>query len=214
MRAALASAVVGLLLVVAVWACTAERVSPAFACSDQSECDPGRVCTQGYCVVGRPDAGPADARECPSVCDSCDLPSLTCTITGDGSAVSCPSGWNCDIHCPTPGSCDSITCTAGTSCDITCGAGACGDARHDPVLLHEQRERQVLGGHLGVALRSGQITGVREGFLRLDGELVGAHGQVSPIYRVWRRRIRSSTGGWVWNSDCNERPKLATGATM
>jgi hypothetical protein len=59
---------------------------------------------------------------------------------------------------------------------LTVDAGARGDLGHDAFFLVEQGEGEVLGGDFRMALARGQIPGVGQRFLSLDGELVGAHG--------------------------------------
>ena len=54
-------------------------------------------------------------------------------------------------------------------------AGTPQDGRHDPALLLEQREKEVVGGHLGVAARPGQALSRGQSLLRLDGEAIGLH---------------------------------------
>lgn len=112
--------------------CTTNRVSDNFACTTDADCDPGRVCDTGYCVVGKRlvDARPFnDAPVCPAVCGgSCDFSTMSCSITGNGVPVTCPAGWNCTITCAAAGACPTVACTGAKRCDVSCtGAGACGN---------------------------------------------------------------------------------------
>jgi hypothetical protein len=121
----LLGAVVGALL----WSCSVNRVSDGFKCTTHADCDPDRMCTQNYCVIGpRPlvDAAPQpiDAAVCPAACGgTCNFSTMSCTIIGTGSGnITCPTGWNCNIMCPTSGACGTINCISAASCDIDCTA--------------------------------------------------------------------------------------------
>ncbi|MCX5741188.1 MAG: hypothetical protein NT062_01675 [Proteobacteria bacterium] len=117
-------------LVILAWllgACVPHTRSGDFECSQQLDCDPiGRVCSEGYCVVG----APIDAPGCPAACDACDLVTKTCKINcnnaSDCTGLSCPDGYACDITCRT-NACPFIDCTKGASCKVACnGANSCG----------------------------------------------------------------------------------------
>jgi hypothetical protein len=138
-RAGLVGAVVGLAGGVAVlWSCTVNRKSDSLSCASSATCEAGRVCMEGYCVVGtfqdaRIDA-PADAAICPTECQgNCNFQTKTCTINGaGGGAISCPATWNCVINCPVDGACGDINCTQSQSCKLACGApGACRNVNCD-----------------------------------------------------------------------------------
>ena len=126
-----------LLAVLAIVACgcSVDRRSEGLACTTSATCSDGRVCQQGYCVVGMAtqDGSPSpDALVCPSICqgNDCNLATRTCNITGSGGAVTCPAGWNCGITCPSDGACASVDCTDAASCTVTCSAiGACGSVQ-------------------------------------------------------------------------------------
>jgi hypothetical protein len=124
----------------ALWSCTVERPSQSLKCLGHTDCQPGRICEGGYCIVGMlpPDARELDAAVCPDTCNGgCDFTTTTCTITGTGTAnITCPTAWNCNIGCSTPGACGMIDCINAASCDIactsdnaclgiTCGTGKC-----------------------------------------------------------------------------------------
>ncbi|HWO25275.1 MAG TPA: hypothetical protein VNO30_41330 [Kofleriaceae bacterium] len=138
-------------LAVAGGSCSINHKSGRYTCSSTSDCEAGRVCTDGVCVVGtdidappidapQPDA-PPDSTTCPSQCTRC-MPGNVCVIDcaagADCSAkITCPTGYNCDVRCTTDNSCRSgVDCTNAASCTfqctgvrscrgITCGAGAC-----------------------------------------------------------------------------------------
>lgn len=117
------------------WSCSVDRKTDKLACSSQDQCTPmGRVCEQGYCVVD-PNAhfdaaSDAFVPVCPSACNGgCTFGGTpTCVIQGGGgAAITCPTGFNCEIVCNGPGACGAITCSGTGSCDVTCnGGGACG----------------------------------------------------------------------------------------
>ena len=132
MKAAALGAVVGVTLAASMlmWSCRTERVSDNFTCFDDDDCDSGRICDTGYCVVGnRPaDARMIDAEVCPAICaTTCNLQTRECPISGTGSgSIQCPPNWNCDITCPTAGACGAIMCSGATSCKVNCAsADAC-----------------------------------------------------------------------------------------
>src|SRR5207302_2084237 len=114
---------------ISIWACSVDRRSNELACTMQSQCSQGRICAGGYCVEGTlpidaaPDSPPPDAFVCPAQCNSCDIATKTCMITGAGSGdVTCPVGFHCVIACNVTGACANISCTASQSCDVTCGS--------------------------------------------------------------------------------------------
>ncbi len=121
--------------------CTINHRSDGLVCTTTPDCTNGKACVNGYCVGelvvdaassdARRDAAPADAKACPSRCDSCDAGSNTCTITCTGNncrnRVVCPTGWNCNITCGADGSCrQGVQCSGAQNCNITCSAtGSC-----------------------------------------------------------------------------------------
>lgn len=141
-----------LALVVSVAACSVNHRSGDYACTTQSDCDNGRKCTDGYCIVpgGNPPVDapktsdaklPPDAPQdvCPAQCTTCDEGSKQCNIdcavdSCTNGQVVCPPGWNCDVKCSTPGSCrgnggggtPGVICAGTLSCTVECtGDGSC-----------------------------------------------------------------------------------------
>jgi hypothetical protein len=130
-------------------ACSVHHKSEDYACTKNTDCDTGRICNDGFCIVsGSIDAahtdgpkGDAAGPQCPQGCTSCNLTQKTCTIncmTGNcNGAVSCPPGYHCDIQCNTDNSCRNgvncalaasctVDCTGKSSCQgVQCGAGPC-----------------------------------------------------------------------------------------
>ncbi|MBV8761280.1 MAG: hypothetical protein JO257_28545 [Deltaproteobacteria bacterium] len=121
--------------------CSIQHRSDGFACTKQSDCNNGRTCTDGFCVLpggGGVDApgshvdAPgthADAATCPAGCSTCNVTQHTCTIDCRSSncngAVACPAGYKCDIMCDSDNSCrNGVDCTAALSCNITCSGGS------------------------------------------------------------------------------------------
>jgi len=141
--------VVGIALLLA--ACSINHKSDGYSCDINTDCESGRVCSGGFCVVngsqidaprtGDAPRGDANNGQCPSQCSSCNVTQHTCTINCQTSncqnTVVCPAGYKCDIQCNTDGACrNGINCTMGASCNIeclskqscenvTCGAGPC-----------------------------------------------------------------------------------------
>jgi len=132
--------------VISAGSCTIRHKSGDYECTTQTDCETGRQCLGGYCVV--PGGGPIDAPKtndgprtdgpqpdssmCPAQCTSCangkvcniDCGSTNCT---GNNAIVCPSGWNCAILCSTNNSCaNGINCGGAASCAVTCsGQGSC-----------------------------------------------------------------------------------------
>jgi hypothetical protein len=131
-------------------ACSINHKSESYACEINTDCDSGRVCSGGFCVVAgsqidapKSDANrpPTDGNSCPSQCSSCNVSQKTCTINCQMSncqnQVVCPAGYRCDIQCNTDNACRAgINCQMGLSCNIECttksscenvqcGAGPC-----------------------------------------------------------------------------------------
>ena len=118
---------------IAVWSCTVNTKTDKLACTVQADCTGGRACEGGFCVVdpnakldAAIDAKDIDAAICPAACGSCDFQSGTCMITGAGSDVTCPAGWNCAITCTGAGACGDIACTDAASCTVDCTAQGSG----------------------------------------------------------------------------------------
>jgi len=136
----------------ALAACSITHKSGDYACTQQSDCSGGRVCSQNFCVV--PNGGidapgthadapgthadapgtHADAATCPPGCSSCNTGTMTCNIEcgAAGAAncfqpITCPTNWNCNITCGTSGSCrQGVVCTNSNACNVTCsGATSC-----------------------------------------------------------------------------------------
>ena len=120
-------------------ACSIQHRTGEYACTKQSDCNNGRTCTDGFCVLpggGNPDAPKtvdgathADANGCPPGCSTCDTTKHTCTIDCRSSncngAVACPAGYKCDIQCDTDNSCrNGVDCTAALSCNVTCSGNS------------------------------------------------------------------------------------------
>lgn len=135
---ALATAAVG----AAAGSCSINHRSGSFECETAADCDAGRTCSDGLCVVGprdsgvpdaaKKDGGVGDAAVCPPGCTSC-APGKVCIIDCSAaggacnSQVVCPIGWNCDIRCNTANSCrNGVNCTGGASCNLQCtGTNSC-----------------------------------------------------------------------------------------
>jgi len=133
--------------------CSISHRSGEFACTDTSQCNSGRTCIGGFCVV----SGPVDASHgeidapsghldagmstCPPQCTTCNVAAKTCTIdcetTDCTGTVTCPAGYTCNINCNAIGSCTqgidcamakacTIACTERQSCEnVECGSGTC-----------------------------------------------------------------------------------------
>jgi hypothetical protein len=140
---------VAIVAVVTASSCSIHHATGDYTCTTQADCSGGRVCSDGYCVVGP--GGPIDAPRpidarsmidarlapdalvCPPQCSSCNAGQMTCRIDcavtscTNGSAVVCPPGWNCEVLCTTPSSCrNGVSCAGTLSCDVQCtGTGSC-----------------------------------------------------------------------------------------
>jgi len=124
-------------------ACSIDRRSDQYRCGNADECEPGRRCESGWCVIedGTPGAdGGADAFLCPKVCDECiaGVCVFVCRRPNDcANRIVCPPGVPCRIHCDGKDSCGGgVDCTAATGCDVECvapgacqGSIACGNGR-------------------------------------------------------------------------------------
>lgn len=134
----------------AAGSCSINHRSDRFECTTTSDCDAGRVCSEGLCVTSGIDAAPSDGPRrdapvdtnmCPPQCTRC-MDGKVCIIDCGAGAncnaqVVCPAGFNCDIRCSGDNSCRSgincgnaascnIQCTGRASCrGVMCGPGAC-----------------------------------------------------------------------------------------
>jgi hypothetical protein len=139
MKPALVGVLLGTSLAAALLAgsCSVSHRSDEYACTKQSDCTGGRVCANNFCVVPGSIDAPASIDafrgNCPTPCTSCNLAAKTCTIDCTltsacvSGAVTCPSGYACDIRCKPDGSCrNGVNCQLATSCTIDCaGTNAC-----------------------------------------------------------------------------------------
>ena len=141
-------------VVAAAASCSINRKSSQYECTATSDCDPGRACEDGLCVLpggdrpdaprppndgGRPDGGD-EPDLCPSQCTECS-DAKVCTIdcaagAACDQAIACPPGWHCLVRCNLANACRSgVDCTESASCDIqctgnaTCRELACGPGR-------------------------------------------------------------------------------------
>lgn len=115
--------------------CSIQHRSDQYACTTAADCQDGRICDNGYCVVAgsidAPRPGDAampgnDASNCPPGCSSCNVAQKTCTIncqlTSCTNTVTCPAGYKCDIMCNADNSCrNGVNCQQAASCTIACG---------------------------------------------------------------------------------------------
>ena len=131
-----------LVALVMLGGCQIRHASDQYACGEGNSCEPGRVCDNGYCIVvgtidapkpmgdaGRTDGG--NNMGCPPGCTSCSTAQKTCTINcqfgGCDQAITCPTGYKCDILCNTDNSCkNGVNCATAASCNIECsGKSSC-----------------------------------------------------------------------------------------
>ncbi|HEX4452099.1 MAG TPA: hypothetical protein VH143_14570 [Kofleriaceae bacterium] len=125
----------------ALAACSIDKRSSAFSCTTTSQCDTGRQCVDGFCVLsgsaGSPDApiarmdgsvihDDAPEQQCPPQCATCSVAEQTCNIdctttNCDSAVVQCPVGYTCTIACGMNQSCrKGIDCTMAKACSIEC----------------------------------------------------------------------------------------------
>ncbi|NVB79993.1 MAG: hypothetical protein HOV81_16475 [Kofleriaceae bacterium] len=141
MKTALLGTIIGLLIAVsATTSCSINHRSDQYACTKSSDCEPGRTCSDGFCITGEGpvvDAGKVDAPKtpdggqpgCPSQCTSCNATTKSCVIDcamANGACnqpIVCPAGFKCDIRCNQDNACrQGINCLQGASCQISCSA--------------------------------------------------------------------------------------------
>jgi hypothetical protein len=136
MKLVIAGTVVAAVISIAIVAtsCSVNHRSDQYACSQTSDCEGGRVCDNGFCIVAgsidapRPADGPQqtpDANNCPAPCTSCNIQQKTCTINCQTAnctnTVTCPAGYKCDIQCNADNSCrNGVNCQMAASCNIDC----------------------------------------------------------------------------------------------
>ncbi len=137
MKLVIAGTIVALAVALAAitTSCSIQHRSDQYACTTTTDCQDGRICDNGYCVVAgsidaaRPSDAPkpgGDASNCPPGCSTCNVQLKTCTIncqlTSCTNTVTCPAGYKCDIMCNTDNSCrNGINCQQAASCTIACG---------------------------------------------------------------------------------------------
>jgi len=125
--------------------CSITHKSGAYACTKTSDCDSGRDCVGGFCVVsGTEDIDapgahhdappPIDGNGCPAQCSSCVIATHSCVIDCQNGSncngnVACPAGWACDVKCDSDNSCrNGVSCAGTTSCKVECsGRSSCED---------------------------------------------------------------------------------------
>jgi hypothetical protein len=124
-----------LAIAVSTPACDVHHKSGDYACAKNIDCESGRICNDGFCIVtGSIDAAVSDgprgdatgSNGCPPGCTTCNVSQKTCTINCMAGAnctntVACPAGYKCDILCNTDNSCrNGVNCQPGQSCSIEC----------------------------------------------------------------------------------------------
>ena len=149
--------------------CSITHKSGDYACTKTSDCNSGRDCVGGFCVVAGSeidapiilhDAPRGDSGNgCPANCSSCDVPTHSCIIDcANGSNcngnVACPAGWTCDVKCDTDNSCrNGVSCAGTTSCKVECSGRSscedvvCGTGRCDVECTGQQScQKQIVCG--------------------------------------------------------------------
>lgn len=129
-------------LMIVLAACSIQHRSDEYACTKTADCNNGRSCVEGYCVIATAADAPrppsdtpnntgSDAASCPAGCSACNVAQHTCTIdcrmSNCNGQVACPAGYKCNIMCDTDNSCrNGVDCQAALSCNLTCsGTGSC-----------------------------------------------------------------------------------------
>jgi hypothetical protein len=118
-------------------ACFIGRRTDDLECNTSAECEAGRGCFEGYCVVPTCPAGCACTTLLPDRSGYAD-----CTINCSGnrcrnSAIACPPGMACRIMCGSTDDCRSVDCSQAKSCEVTCSGNSscdqvtCGSGRCD-----------------------------------------------------------------------------------
>lgn len=123
-----------LLLVIVLAGCQIDGRSQSFRCEVAEDCEDGRSCVEGWCVLGEDpiDApGGDDAFECPVACTRCEGGACVIECNGNGSCpgrMICPPGMPCRVTCGGMDSCAAgVDCSMASACEITCGnRRACG----------------------------------------------------------------------------------------
>lgn len=129
-------------------ACDVNHKSGEYACSKNTDCDSGRICNEGFCIVsektvdaprGDGPRGDAMGSSCPPGCTACNLSEKTCTINCMAGAnctntVTCPTGYKCDILCNTDNACrNGVNCQASKACNVECtGKQSCQNVQCGP----------------------------------------------------------------------------------
>ncbi|MFT3696899.1 MAG: hypothetical protein QM831_27405 [Kofleriaceae bacterium] len=135
-----------------VMGCSITHRTNDYACTTSSDCNSGRVCDNGFCVVSgselvdaptgtHPDAPKnndgGQQNNCPPGCTSCNTTTKQCVIDCSASnancdgQVTCPAGWYCDVKCDIDNSCRAgVECAGTTGCRVECsGKGSCQDVQ-------------------------------------------------------------------------------------
>ena len=124
--------------------CQITHKSGEFACTKTADCNAGRDCVDGFCVVsgteqidspvstGDGHTGDGNGSNgCPAQCTSCSVSQKTCVIDCTGTdcsgTMTCPPGYSCDVKCDTDNSCrNGVVCAGTTNCKVECsGKNAC-----------------------------------------------------------------------------------------
>jgi hypothetical protein len=132
-RALARIAVIGAFAIAALGSCSIRHRSGDFTCDVNTDCEAGRICDNGYCIVpGTLDAPRLDAAKpggdggnCPAPCTSCNVQQKTCTVNCQQAnctnTVVCPAGYKCDIQCNVESSCrNGVNCQQSASCNVEC----------------------------------------------------------------------------------------------
>ena len=109
-------------IVVASTSCLVNTRSKEFECSMSSQCEPGRTCDNGFCVL----------IDCPADCDTCNVETMECLIVCNDAngcrSIECPSDFHCTIACTGTNACDEVDCQRSASCNVMCsGSNTCAD---------------------------------------------------------------------------------------